>query len=199
MIQALHLRRSGCEAVAKHDLRHLCPIRRDAGCRVHELGSFAEKLRTYRGRCDYAERLHILDSVAIEPVNCTSRNAQCFTRPDVDLFSVHSPGQHSIDAIDCLLEMVVAMGSGRQRSAPGTVNRRPQGASRVLPVEQKSQLKKEEMLIGALLRVPAAIHRRIIKDLNASGFDELSLAHMAVFNIRVRMEFAQVISQNAPV
>ena len=38
-----------------------------------------------------------------------------------------------------------------------------------------------DMLIGALLRVPAqAIHRRIIRELNASGFDELSMPHMAV-------------------
>ena len=38
-----------------------------------------------------------------------------------------------------------------------------------------------EMLIGALLRVPAqAIHRRIITDLNAAGFDDLRIPHMAV-------------------
>jgi len=38
-----------------------------------------------------------------------------------------------------------------------------------------------EMLIGALLRVPAqAIHRRIINELNASGFEELRVPHMAV-------------------
>ena len=37
------------------------------------------------------------------------------------------------------------------------------------------------MLIGALLRAPAhAIHRRIIKELNAAGFDELRLPHIAV-------------------
>ncbi len=37
------------------------------------------------------------------------------------------------------------------------------------------------MLIGALLRVPAqAIHRRIIKELNAAGFYELRMPHMAV-------------------
>lgn len=37
------------------------------------------------------------------------------------------------------------------------------------------------MLIGALLRVPAqAIHRRIIAGLNAAGFDELRVPHMAV-------------------
>ncbi len=37
------------------------------------------------------------------------------------------------------------------------------------------------MLIGALLRVPArAIHRRLIRELNAAGFEELRLPHMAV-------------------
>ena len=46
---------------------------------------------------------------------------------------------------------------------------------------KKSPLNVEDMLIGALLRVPAqAIHRRIISDLNASGFRELSLPHIAV-------------------
>jgi DNA-binding MarR family transcriptional regulator len=44
-----------------------------------------------------------------------------------------------------------------------------------------SPLKITDMLIGALLRVPAqAIHRRIIKELNAAGFEELSIPHMAV-------------------
>ncbi len=39
----------------------------------------------------------------------------------------------------------------------------------------------DPMLIGALLRVPAqAIHRRIIKELNAAGFTELREPHMAV-------------------
>jgi DNA-binding MarR family transcriptional regulator len=38
-----------------------------------------------------------------------------------------------------------------------------------------------DMLIGALLRVPAqAIHRRIITELNRAGFDELRVPHMAV-------------------
>ena len=36
-------------------------------------------------------------------------------------------------------------------------------------------------LIGALLRVPAqAIHRRLISELNAAGFDGLSIPHMPV-------------------
>lgn len=38
-----------------------------------------------------------------------------------------------------------------------------------------------EMLIGALLRVPAqAIQHRIISELNAAGFKSLSMAHMPV-------------------
>jgi DNA-binding MarR family transcriptional regulator len=38
-----------------------------------------------------------------------------------------------------------------------------------------------KMLVGALLRVPAqAIHRRIIRELNAAGFAELRLPHMPV-------------------
>ena len=37
------------------------------------------------------------------------------------------------------------------------------------------------MLIGALLRVPAqAIHRRLVAELNAAGFEELRLPHIAV-------------------
>lgn len=39
-----------------------------------------------------------------------------------------------------------------------------------------------DILIGALLRVPAhAIHRRLIKELNAAGFDDIALPHIAVF------------------
>jgi DNA-binding MarR family transcriptional regulator len=44
-----------------------------------------------------------------------------------------------------------------------------------------SAIKTRDMLIGALLRVPAqAIHRRIIIELNAAGFKELRVPHMAV-------------------
>ncbi|HXI21156.1 MAG TPA: MarR family transcriptional regulator [Gemmatimonadales bacterium] len=42
-------------------------------------------------------------------------------------------------------------------------------------------LQSTQLLIGALLRVPAqAIHRRIIRELNAAGFEELRVPHMAV-------------------
>jgi DNA-binding MarR family transcriptional regulator len=41
--------------------------------------------------------------------------------------------------------------------------------------------KDPDMLIGALLRVPAqAIHRRLIGELNAAGFEDLRVPHMAV-------------------
>ena len=41
--------------------------------------------------------------------------------------------------------------------------------------------RQTQMLIGALLRVPAqAIHRRIIAELNAAGFEDLRVPHMAV-------------------
>ena len=44
-----------------------------------------------------------------------------------------------------------------------------------------SPVPAKEMLIGALLRVPAqAIHRRIIRELNAAGFDDLRVPHMPV-------------------
>lgn len=47
--------------------------------------------------------------------------------------------------------------------------------------QKKSPIKTEDILIGALLRVPAqVIHRRIIADLNVAGFDELRLPHIAV-------------------
>ena len=46
---------------------------------------------------------------------------------------------------------------------------------------KSSPIKPGDMLIGALLRVPAqAIHHRIISELNAAGFNGLSLPHMAV-------------------
>jgi transposase len=82
--------------------------------RVDHLGSLTEILRTYHGWRDHPERLHVLNSVAIESVNGASRNAQCLPQPDMNLFFVHSPSQHSVDAVDRLLVMVVAMRWSRQ-------------------------------------------------------------------------------------
>ena len=48
-------------------------------------------------------------------------------------------------------------------------------------LQKNSQVKTKDMLIGALLRVPAqAIQRRIIHGLNAAGFNGLGMPHMAV-------------------
>jgi DNA-binding MarR family transcriptional regulator len=48
--------------------------------------------------------------------------------------------------------------------------------------QEDPPIKTGDMLIGALLRVPAeAIQRRIIKELNAAGFDGLIMPHMAIF------------------
>ena len=45
----------------------------------------------------------------------------------------------------------------------------------------RSSVAPADMLIGALLRVPAqAIHRRIINELNAAGFEDLRVPHMAL-------------------
>ena len=49
------------------------------------------------------------------------------------------------------------------------------------PSLASAPVKTKDMLIGALLRVPAqAIQRRIISELNAAGFEELRVPHMAV-------------------
>ena len=47
--------------------------------------------------------------------------------------------------------------------------------------KQISAFEPKNLLIGAMLRIPAqAIHHRIIHELNAAGFDDLSLPHIAV-------------------
>ncbi len=47
-------------------------------------------------------------------------------------------------------------------------------------LQENSPVETRNMLIGALLRVPAqAIQRRIINELNAAGFKGLTIAHMA--------------------
>ena len=47
--------------------------------------------------------------------------------------------------------------------------------------ESVSEFAPKDLLIGAMLRVPAqAIHQRLIHDLNKAGFGDLSLPHIAV-------------------
>ena len=48
-------------------------------------------------------------------------------------------------------------------------------------LKMTKSIKTRDMLIGALLRVPAqAVQRRLIRELNAAGFEELTVPHMAV-------------------
>jgi len=55
--------------------------------------------------------------------------------------------------------------------------KRSQGPARLSNVPVKT----DDMLIGALLRVPAeAILRRIVRELNEAGFEGITLAHLAV-------------------
>ena len=63
---------------------------------------------------------------------------------------------------------------------------------------KKSAVKTKDMLIGAMLRVPSqTIHRRIIRELNAAGFDELRLPHIAVLQFPGPDGFARVRSPSA--
>ena len=102
------------EAVAAHDLRHFRAVRGPTRRRVHHLGRLAKILRTQRGRRDDAERLHVLAAVVVESVNSTARNTERLSRPDVDRCPVNSPGQHTGDAVNRLLVMVVAVRGSRQ-------------------------------------------------------------------------------------
>jgi DNA-binding MarR family transcriptional regulator len=53
--------------------------------------------------------------------------------------------------------------------------------TKAVKLKMKNSIKTRDMLIGALLRVPAqAVQRRLIKELNAAGFEELTVPHMAV-------------------
>lgn len=62
-----------------------------------------------------------------------------------------------------------------------------------------SPVAARDMLIGALLRVPSeAIHRRILRDLNAAGFKGLILPHIAVFRFPGPDELAPAFSPSAP-
>src|SRR5215471_7254209 len=47
-------------------------------------------------------------------MNGAARDAECLPRPNVDFFTVDSPGQHPGDAVDRLFIMVVAVRWSRQ-------------------------------------------------------------------------------------
>jgi hypothetical protein len=71
-----------------HDFRRLCSVGRTTRRGIDYLGRLAEIPRSWRRWRDHAERFHVIDSIVIEPMNGTSRNAQCLSWANVDLFSI---------------------------------------------------------------------------------------------------------------
>src|SRR5215831_11703671 len=114
----LRPRRSGPEAVAEHDFGQLSSIRRPAGRRVDHVSRLAEILWTYRCWCDHAQCLRLPAAIVVKAVNSAAWNTQRLPRPDVKWFSVDRPGQHSVETVNGLLVMVVAMRWHRQ-ALPG--------------------------------------------------------------------------------
>src|SRR4029077_12756307 len=73
--------------------------------------------------------------------------------PNVDLFSIDSPGQHSVDAIDCLLVMIMSMRRCRQalRARDNELKGRD-GAIRVFSSDQEAYRERPETdgLVGRI-------------------------------------------------
>ena len=139
--------------MAAHDLRQFRPVRRPADRRVDHVGRLAEILRTDRGRRDHAERLRVPRAVVVEAVNGAARNAERLTRPDVNLFSVHSPGEHAVEAVDRLLVMVVAMRWSRQALRARDYELKGRDAARrVVSGEQEAHRERPETdgLVGGI-------------------------------------------------
>jgi hypothetical protein len=108
--------------VSPHDLQPSSPGRGGPpGRRVDDLGRLAEIQWTDRAGRDYAECLRPA-AVVVEPVNRAPRNTQRLPRTNVDLFSVDSPGQHSVDTNDRLFIMVLAMRRSGQALCAGTLS-----------------------------------------------------------------------------
>src|SRR5207248_8601786 len=143
--------------VAAHDLRQLRPVWRTTGRRVDHVGTLAEILRTDCSWRDHAQRLHVLHSMVIEPVTGAARNAECLSRPDVDWFSVDSPDQDSVDAIDCLFLMVVAMRRCRQALRAGDSELKGRDAAiRFVSGDQEAYRERPET-DGFLRRIDAQV------------------------------------------
>src|SRR5262249_33361820 len=95
----------------------------------------------------------LLHSVVIEPVNSAARNAECVPRTDVDLSSVDGPSQHSLDAIDRLFVMVIAMcRRGQMLCSRDSDLKCRDAAARILSGNQKVDRERTEMdcLLGRI-------------------------------------------------
>ena len=78
-------------------------------------------------------------------MNGAARNAQRLPRTDVDLFPVDSPVQYSVNAIDRLFVMIVAVRRSSQAlSARDNELKGRDAADRVVPGEQKAHRERPE-------------------------------------------------------
>ena len=105
----------------------------------------------------------VLAAGVVEPVNGAPRNAQGLPWPDVNRFAVHGPGQHPLDAVDCLFVVIVTV---RRRRQPLRGRDREleesDAASRVVSRDQETHGQRPEVdgLVGGIdvdvgrLRVP---------------------------------------------
>ena len=74
------------------------------------------------------------------------RNADCLSRPNIDLFPIQRPGQHTVDAIDRFFEMVVAV--RRSRQSLGSCDKQLKGRNAAIRVVASQQEADREALGG---------------------------------------------------
>src|SRR5580692_2796270 len=145
--------------MAAHDFSHLCPVRRTIARCLEHLRNLPEIEWTNGCRRDHAKCLRIGFSVVIEPVDCAARDAQRLAWPHLDLFSINRPGHQSLDAVDRLLVMVMAMRWRRQTLQARNCKLKGRDAAvRVVPGEQEPHGESSETynFIG---RIDAEVRR----------------------------------------
>src|SRR5262245_40378079 len=89
---SLRLRLSRRKAVSTHYFGHFYAVGKPASRSVDDLRGVAEILWTDCGGCNQAQCPRRADSIVIEAVNGTARNAKCLPRSELELFAVDRPG-----------------------------------------------------------------------------------------------------------
>src|SRR5215468_12663385 len=106
-----------CKTVAAHNFNQAIAIWRTALSRVERGSNFTEILRTDGSRCDYTQHLRIVGSVIVKAVNSPAPDTNCLSRANTDFPSFNRPAQNTLDAVDGLFVLVVAMGWHIQTSS----------------------------------------------------------------------------------